>query len=191
MTRTIDSNTLRAMTRLDYRPIVLVEIDTPSLAIRLTSSTQDVVFESNTYIANALGGISTIAETADLNDAQISIIFSGIDPAIKAAVVASDFINSKVTVRVQFFDGGWKSSGDGLIYFIGSAASQNIASGQSSDITVSCKSKVASLSRPRSERYSDQEQQAQYPGDLGMQYASELASKDIIWPNAAWFKENQ
>lgn len=191
MTRTIDSNTLRAMTRLDYRPVVLVEIDTPSLPIRLTSNTQDIVFESNTYTANALGGISTISETADLNDAQISIIFSGIDPAIKAVVASPDFINSSVTVHIQFFDENWQPSGDGLIYFIGSAASQNIASGQSSDITVSCKSKVATLSRPRSERYSDQEQQAQYPGDLGMQYASELASKEIIWPNAAWFKENQ
>ncbi len=191
MPRTIDSGTITAMSQDSYKPVVLVEVNTPSLDIRLTSNTQDVVYDSNTYTAGALGGISTISETADINDAQISIIFSGIDPAIKAAVVASDFINSKVTVRVQFFDGGWKSSGDGLIYFIGSAASQNIASGQSSDITVSCKSKVASLSRPRSERYSDQEQQAQYPGDLGMQYASELASKDIIWPNSAWFKENQ
>ena len=113
-----------------------------------------------------------------------------IDAAIKAAVVAPDFINSKVTVRIQFFDQDWVTSGDGLLYFIGSAASQNIASGQTSAITVSCKSRIASLSRPRSERYSDQEQQAQYPGDLGMQYASELASKTIIWPSSEWFKED-
>lgn len=191
MPRTIDSGTMRAMTRGDYRPVILVEIITPSLNIRLTSNTQDIVYNSNTYTANAMGGISAIPETSDLNDAQVSIGFSGIDPAIKAAVVASDFINSKVTVRVQFFDSNWQSAGDGLLYFSGSAASQNIASGQSSEIMIACKSKIASLSRPRSERYSDQEQQAQYPGDLGMQYASELASKQIIWPSAEWFKENQ
>lgn len=189
MTRSVDSNTLRAMTRQDYKPVVLVEIITPSLNIRLTSNTQDLVFDGDTYTAGLLSGISEIPETTDLKDAQIALGFSGIDPAIKAAVVSPDFINSKVTVRIQFFDQNWVSSGDGLIYFIGSAASQNIASGQSSAITVSCKSRIASLGRPRSERYSDQEQQAQHPGDLGMQYASELASKEIIWPAAAWFKE--
>lgn len=190
MTRTIDSNTLRAMTRDDYRPVVLVEVVTPSLNIRLTSNTQDVTFDGDLYTAGLLSGISEIPETTDLNDAQIAVSFSGIDTAIKAAVVAPDFINSKVTVRIQFFDQDWVTSGDGLLYFIGSAASQNIASGQTSSITVSCKSRIASLSRPRSERYSDQEQQAQYPGDLGMQYASELASKTIIWPSSEWFKED-
>ena len=190
MPRTIDSNTLRAMTRDDYRPVVLVEVVTPSLNIRLTSNTQDVTFDGDLYTAGLLSGISEIPETTDLNDAQIAVSFSGIDAAIKAAVVAPDFINSKVTVRIQFFDQDWVTSGDGLLYFIGSAASQNIASGKTSAITVSCKSRIASLSRPRSERYSDQEQQAQYPGDLGMQYASELASKTIIWPSSEWFKED-
>ena len=190
MTRLVDSNTLRAMTRDDYRPVVLVEIVSPSLNIRLTSNTQDVVFDTDTYTAGLLSGIGEISETTDLKDAQTAITFSGIDAAIKAAVVASDFINSSVTIRIQFFNQNWQSSGDGIIYFSGAVASQNIASGQTSSITVSCKSRIASMSRPRSERYSDQEQQAQYPGDLGMQYAAELASKEIIWPSAAWFKED-
>ena len=191
MTRLIDQGTIRAMSKDSYRPIVLIEIETPSFPIRLVSNMQDVVFGGNTYTSGVIGGISDIAETTDLNDAQISIILSGVDPAIKAAVVAPDFINSPITVRIQFFDEQWVTSGDGLIYFVGSAASQNIASGNSSEITISCKSKIATLSRPRSERYSDQEQQAQYPGDLGMQYATELASRLIVWPAKEWFKENE
>lgn len=194
MPRTIDSGTMRAMTKASYRPVILVEILSPSLPIRLTSNSQDLVYNSNTYTAGGLGGISAIPETDDLNDSQISIIFSGVDPAIKAAVVASDFINSSVSVRAQFFNDNFESSGDGLLYFTGSVASQNIASGASSEITISCKSLIASLSRPRSERYSDQEQRAYADSlgttDLGMQFASELASRDIIWPTAEWLKEN-
>lgn len=191
MTRSIDQGTLRAMSLDSYRPVILIEINTPGLFIRLTSNMQDVVFDGNTYTAGALSGVGGIAETDDLNDAQMSIIFSGIDPAIKSAVVSSNFINSPISVRIQFFDEQWVAHGDGLVYFIGSAAGQNIASGQTSEITVSCRSRMASLSRPRSERYSDQEQQAQYPGDLGMQFASELASRTIVWPNSQWFKDNE
>ncbi len=197
MPRTIDSGTMRAMCRADYRPIVLIEIETekapptPSSFIRLTSNNQDLTYNSQTYTAGGIGGISTLSESDDLSDAQLSIILSGVDPAIKAAATASDFLNSKVTVRIQFFNERYQSSGDGLLYFTGSVSGQNIASGRTSEITLSCKSIIASLSRPRSERYSDQEQQAQHAGDLGMQFASELASRDIIWPAAEWFKENQ
>ena len=191
MSRLVDNGTIRAMSKGSYRPIVLVEIVTPSLNIRLVSNSQDVVYNGNTYTAGLLGGISEITESTDLNKAQISLIVSGVEPSIKAAVVAPDFINSKITVRVQFFDENWKTPGDGLIYFVGSAASQNIASSANSEITISCKSRIATLSRPRSERYSDQEQQAQHPGDLGMQYATELASRQIIWPARQWFKDNE
>ena len=191
MSRLVDNGTIRAMSKGSYRPIVLVEIVTPSLNIRLVSNSQDVVYNGNTYTAGLLGGISEITESTDLNNAQISLIVSGVEPSIKAAVVAPDFINSKITVRVQFFDENWKTPGDGLIYFVGSAASQNIASSANSEITISCKNRIATLSRPRSERYSDQEQQAQHPGDLGMQYATELASRQIIWPARQWFKDNE
>jgi len=190
MPRTIDTGTIRAMSKIGYKPVILIEILTPSLDIRLTSNMQDLTYNFNNYTAGLIGGISAIPETMDLKDSQISMILSGVDPAIKAAVVAPDFINSPVTIRVQFFNDQYKTAGDGFVYFIGSAASQNIASSSSSEITIGCRSRIASLGRPRSERYSDQEQQAKHPGDLGMQFASELASRDIIWPAAEWFKEN-
>ena len=87
----------------------------------------------------------------------------------------------------MFFDENWLSVGDGLSFLEGSARSQNIALGKQAEITVSCKSKISTLSRTRSERKSDQDQQAKYPGDLGMQYASTVSSQDIVWLASEWF----
>ena len=39
-----------------------------------------------------------------------------------------------------------------------------------------------------SKRESDQDQQAKYPGDLGMQYATTVSSKTIVWPASEWFE---
>lgn len=187
MSRVIDDATVLAMQADVVRPIVLVKIATPSLNILMTSGMQDIDFGGDTYTYGTLGNISTIPETDDLKDSSLSLTFSAVDPATIAAVSAADFVNSPVQVRVMFFDENWLSVGDGLSFFEGSASSQNIALGQQADITVSCKSKISTLSRPRSERYSDQDQQAKYPGDLGMQYASTVSSQDIIWPASEWF----
>lgn len=189
MSRSIDDATVLAMQEGVTRPIVLVKIATPSINILMTSAMQDVVFDGDTYTYGTLGNISTIPETDDLKDSSIALTFSAVDSATISAVSAPDFINSPVTVRVMFFDENWQTVGDGLSFFEGGASGQNIALGQSAEITVSCKSKIAALSRPRSERYSDQDQQAKHPGDLGMQYATTVSSKDIVWPSAAWFKQ--
>ena len=189
MTRLIDDATVLAMQEGVSRPVVLVKIATPLIDILMTSSMQDINFGGDTYTYGTLGNISTISETDDIKDSSITLAFSAIDPATIAAIASPDFVNSLVSVRIMFFDNDWQSVGDGLLYFEGGASSQNIALGVSAEITVNCKSKLSTLSRPRSERYSDQDQQAKYPGDLGMQYATTVSSKDIVWPDSAWFSQ--
>tara|TARA_R110002167_G_scaffold45515_5_gene136739 strand:+ start:2515 stop:3081 length:567 start_codon:yes stop_codon:yes gene_type:complete len=188
MSRIIDDATVLAMQADVTRPIVLVKVNTPSLDILMCSAMQDLDFGGDTYSYGVLGNISTINETDDLKDASITLTFSAVDPTIIAAVSGSDFVNSTVTVRIMFFDEDWQSVGDGLLFFEGGASSQNIALGQTAEISVNCKSKIAALNRARSERYSDQDQQAKYHGDLGMQYATTVSSKDIVWPAAEWFQ---
>ena len=188
MSRVIDDATILALSDDSVRPVFLVKIATPSFDILMCSAMQDVDFGGDTYIYGPLGNISTISETDDLKDSQTSITFSAVDPALISAVSGSDFINSDVSIQLMFFDDQWQPVGDGLLYFEGGAASQNIALGQTAEITVNCKSKLSTLSRPRSQRYSDQDQQAKHPGDLGMQYATTVSSKDVVWPSAEWFK---
>lgn len=187
MSRYIDDATVLVLQEPVKRPVVLVEIITPTIPIRMCSAMQDIEHEGETYTYGTLGNIGTVSETDNINDAQISIDFSAVDPATISAIGANNFINSPIKVIVVFYSDSWQPVGDGLLYFEGSAASQNIALGQSAQITVNCKSKIASLSRPRSERYSDQEQQAKHPGDLGMQYATTVSSQEIVWPSSAWF----
>lgn len=190
MSRSIDDATVLAANADIVRPVVLVEIITPSLDIRMCSLMQDIDFNGNTYTYGSLGNIGTINESDDITESSCTLTFGAIDSATVAAIAASDFINSPVSIRIMFCDEEWQPVGDGVIYFEGSAASQNIALGETAEITVNCKSKIASLNRPRSIRYSDQEQQAKYPGDLGMQYATTVSNANVRWPAAEWF-ENQ
>lgn len=79
-------------------------------------------------------------------------------------------------------------TGNVLLFSGFTAGAPSISYGQESRVVVQCKGKFAALDRARTERYADADQQRKYPGDLGMQYASVVASKEVVWPAASWYK---
>lgn len=204
--RTLTPETIAALNSGQVKFIVLASIITPSLAIRMTSDTSGTVFVSGggwddaltwddasiwddyegseLYVSGTLGSISDIDESKP-EETGIAITFSGVDIPTLSAAAMPDFINSPVKVRLLVSGGG--NSGSILLFDGVTSNAPSISYGNESKITVSCQGKFAALNRSRSERYADAEQQRKYPGDLGMQYASTVASKEVIWPAASFF----
>tara|TARA_R110002020_G_scaffold337389_1_gene552863 strand:- start:2136 stop:2660 length:525 start_codon:yes stop_codon:yes gene_type:complete len=174
----------------------------------MTSATADTTFNGELYTYGTLGQIGGLSESE--SEGGTSLTFSALDPAVLAALAAGGFLNAPVTIHVSpvdffvpvsFDSDAFKfdstlitfdsARGAGIAYFDGFATGLNIGIGSdSSSITLACSSKSQTIARPRSARYSDQEQQRNHPGDKGMEYASVIASKEVIWPARAWF-ENQ
>jgi hypothetical protein len=48
-------------------------------------------------------------------------------------------------------------------------------------IAITYESRLIDLTRARSRRHTDQDQQAEYAGDLGMEYVASLQEKEIPW----------
>lgn len=186
MPRTLSPEAITALSSDSPRFVVLVRIATPSLTLRMTSDTGPVSFGGETYMPGTLGGIGAVREGSDMAETTIGIDFSGVDLPTLAVAASPDFINSPVSVWLLVEGGG--QSGSVLLFSGFTAGAPNISYGQESRVMVQCKGKFAALDRPRTERYADQDQQRKYPGDLGMQYASTVSSRDVIWPAASWFK---
>lgn len=53
--------------------------------------------------------------------------------------------------------------------------------GQTATITLSVESRLIDLQRPRSRRYTHDDQQIYYPADLGLQYVADLQDKEFTW----------
>ena len=58
--------------------------------------------------------------------------------------------------------------------------------GQNSTITITAENSLVDLENPRERRFTDADQQLQFPGDLGLQYVGAIQNIDINWgiPNA-------
>lgn len=204
--RTLTPETIDALNSGQVKFIVLVSIITPSISLRMTSDTSNTVFLTDggwddtltwddakiwddyegaeLYVTGSLGNISDVSESKP-DDTGIAITFSGVDVPTLAAAAMPDFINSPVKVYLLVSGGG--SSGSILLFDGVTNNAPSISYGNKTEIAVSCQGKFAALNRTRSERYADAEQQRKYPGDLGMQYASTVASREVIWPAASFF----
>lgn len=213
MPRTLSPETIVALSSGSPRLSVLVRIQTPSITLRMTSDTGPVSFGGETYNPGTLGSIGAVREGHDMTETTIGIDFSGVDIPTLAVAASPDFLNSPVSVWLLASSGTIpaKLRGDSIdvtadnvtitadelggifrgsiLLFSGfTAGAPNISYGQESRVVVQCKGKFAALDRPRTERYADQDQQRKYPGDIGMQYASIVSSRDVIWPAASWFR---
>jgi hypothetical protein len=58
-------------------------------------------------------------------------------------------------------------------------------SGDTASITVQAESRFIELERTHERRYTDQDQQQLYPGDLGLEYVAGLQDKEIAWGQVA------
>ena len=188
--RTLSPDIVAAFESGAVHIIVLVEIVTPTLTVRMTSDTYDNEFNGETFVTGTLGSISAVDESGDISSTGISITFSGVDPTTLAVAASNGFLNSPVKIWLHISSDVSETEG-AMLFFDGfTTGAPSISYGNSSSVAVSCQGKFAALDRPRSERYADAEQQKKYPGDLGMQYASTVANKVVIWPAAKWFKNN-
>lgn len=215
MPRTISADAIAALSSGSPRFVVLVRIETPSLTVRMTSESGSVNFEGEVYEPGTLGNIGSVSESNDISQSSIGIDFSGVDIPTLAVASSADFINSPVSIYLLVGGGGIPAEfrGDSTLVtadssmvtadsagsvFTGNihlfsgytAGSPNISYGSESKVSVICRGKFAALNRKKTERYADQDQQRKYPGDIGMQYASTVASRDVIWPSASWFRNN-
>lgn len=186
MPRTLSPEAIAALSSGSPRFVVLVRIETPTLTLRMTSDGGPVEFGGETYTPGTLGSIGAVRENNDMTETTIGIDFSGVDVPTLAVASSPEFINSPVSVWLLVEGGG--ESGSVLLFSGFTAGAPNISYGQESRVVVQCKGKFAALDRPRTERYADQDQQRKYPGDIGMQYASTVSSRDVIWPAASWFQ---
>jgi hypothetical protein len=74
-----------------------------------------------------------------------------------------------------------------LVYFKGKMDLLSCEHGATGSITVTIRDNLADWARPRIERYTDQDQQARYPGDKGFEYVTAIADKEIIWPASSFY----
>jgi hypothetical protein len=180
-TRALTAGNLTQAASSSPTALFFVEMDFLSGFVRLCTAAHAVTWNSFTWLgAGLVGAIEDLKETTGLQAVGQKFTLSGVDTAYISLVLSQRYQGRPVRVWLSFVT----SSGlvaDPMLIFTGRMDTMTIQDGPSSTITINAESRLADLRRPRMRRYTDADQQSEYPGDLGLQYVSEVSERQIFW----------
>lgn len=187
MARSLTTAYKASITASRVLPVLMFYADFPSGAVRCWSGYGNLVWDGNTYTGvGNFGGVSKIDESSDQSAKGIVFTLCGIPSALIATALGEAYQGRVCSLWLATLDSSFAPVADPYLFFSGRMDVMEIEdSGDTATIRLTGENRLIDLNRPRSRRYTHEDQQIEYPGDLGLEYVPGLQDKKLYWGNAA------
>lgn len=164
------------------RPIYFAKFEFPGGDVRFWSGEGAKTFNSESYTGlGDLTGVAFPQENSNNSPQGAVFTLSGIPSSSTALALEENYKNAPVTVWFGARDDSDVIIVDPYIQFQGFIDVMSMDDdGENAAITVRCEAFAYGVG-PSAIRYTDEQQQREFPGDLGLQYVAGLQDKDILW----------
>lgn len=185
MTRSITAAVDSAFAGENVPLLLFAQLEFDSGTTRVTNCAYDVTWNGYTWTGvGALGSIDAVQEGADLQAYGLALKLSGIPTAQLAIALDEDYQGRAATIWAAPLDSNHQTIADPVIVFKGRMDTMPISMGRTGEIVLNLESRLVDWERARVRRYNDADQQAEYPGDLGLQFVEQMVEKQLIWGRA-------
>ena len=182
MTRGLTAGNVTEIAKQAVQPVLFIDMDFDSAALRVWSGVGSISWDSKTWLgAGHMGSISTIKETESIQAETLVLKLDGISSADIAITLTEPYQGRDVTVWLGFI------LNDAIIadpqqMFSGRMDVMEIDEGpETSSISVTVESRIIDLLKQKEWRYTHEDQQVDYPGDLGLEFVVDLQNKEFRW----------
>lgn len=185
MARDLPTSFAAAAAAASISPVFLVELQWPTGTVRAWNGYGDIAFGGNTYTGTGhLGTLSPIKESRDGAANGVQLRLSGIPSALVALALANDTQGRPAKIYFGLLNASAGFTVDPYLIFDGVIDICPIEDdGTTATITINLEKELID-SRARGRRYTDEDLQIEYPGDLGLEYVAGLQNKEITWGKA-------
>ena len=168
------------------RPVYFVDIDFASGPFRANSSDRDIVYNTFTYTGvGNLGQISETSTTTGTAATGIKLTLTSIPQAQAANISEENIRNRKVVVSIALLDAANAILTAPFVFFSGNMDSMTMDIGRVITVQCSATSKLINWARAINSRYTNEEQQSKFPGDIGFQFVNKLVTLKLQWGTGA------
>jgi hypothetical protein len=183
MSRDLDTTTDNAAQASHVVPYTLVELDYESGAVRIASTPFDITYDGDTYLGvGRLGSISAIQEGPEQKSYGVSMELSGIPASYFAEMSQERFQDRACRIWVGFLDAeSHRPDGAPAQMFGGRMDVVALQLGQTITVTLTAESRLVDWERAPNRRFTDQDQQRAFPGDLGLQFVQATTDMELPW----------
>ena len=182
MTRDVHSSALSAAAGEAVSAVTFVELQFSSGTLYANNSPLNIPFGGNTYLGvGKLGAIAEIEESTDTAASTMTLGLVGIDTTLVSASLNEDYKNREAIISVAFLGTQDEVLGAPAVVFRGRMDSMSVEIGDVANIQLSIVNRLADWERTRNGRYTNEEQQKNYPGDKGLEFMVQATEKEIYW----------
>ena len=187
MARSITTAFKNAIKSSVVRPLLAVELEFSTGTLRFWNGYGDLTMTaggaSNTFTGlGALMGVSAIAESDQIEAIGASLSLTGIKSSFISTALSGNYTNRNASIFLGVFDTSKSVIADVYTLFKGKMDIMKIDEGpESATITLNLENRLIALDRPLNRRFTHEDQQERFSGDLGLEFVPDLQDKEIIW----------
>lgn len=185
MARTIASSILSKIGDAAVYPFYAIELEFDNNPVYSWTGVGSITIDGNEYtgVANMLQ-ISDVHETQDISAKGMTLTLSGIPSALLALALTEPYQGRICKVYLGFMT-SWESpdaSPDVMEVFSGYMDQMTIEEGaETSTIAVSVESRLIDLERPRTRRYTSENQKIRHAGDRAFDFIESMQDQRLVW----------
>lgn len=174
---------LAAVQSTNLRPAFFVEAHFVNGPIYVWSGRGSIVWGGHTWLGvGSLGSISTIEEGSSIDAKGITITLSGIDSDLLGDILTEFQVGLPVIVNLGLFDATLTLIDTPVIAWAGRMDQPTIdVDGQTCTISINCENRLVEMNVAVDRRYTNEDQQLDFPGDRGMEFVSSIQDVTIYW----------
>lgn len=181
MSRDISATNLAEINAAHLYEVVLVkfEFDTP---VYVHSGVGSISYGGNTYLGvGSFGSLTAPREQEQVTPASINLVLDGITSAHITEALDSGNLYDPVTVYVGYRQDDGTLVDDPWVLWKGWYEYASISLGAESAVNITCQHDLSILSEKAGDRYSDEDQQSKFTGDVGLEFAADMSGTKLLW----------
>lgn len=185
MARPLDTGVQAASIASQVTLVAAVKLQFQTGTVFANTSPYSLVIAGDTYLGvGQFGSVTDVQESVEVRSFQTSLKLSGVDPADIGLALGAGYKNQPGTIYAVFLNNlTHQIIGTPPIIFKGLMDVMAITFGAdgSAGVELSLSNRLANWDVARIRRYTDEDQQAAFPGDLGCSLVAAMQDKEVIW----------
>jgi len=183
MARSITSGFQTEIEAQGLNPRLFIKAEFDSGALRLWSGLGNITFNSEVYTgAGDLLDVSAVEESQELRANTVVFSLDGLDSAVVSLALTENYQGRKITMWFAVLDNNGAIIADPYKLFSGQMDVMEITDdGDKAILKMSAESDLIDLRDAKERRYTHEDQQLYYPGDLGLEFVSKINDIELSW----------
>ena len=187
MARSITTAFNNAITSQVVTPIIASELEFSDGTLRFWNGYGNITMTAggSSKVFTGLGdflGISPISESSTLQMSGVTLSMSGIKSSLISTALSAQYTNRNGAIYLGMYDTSRNVIADVYTVFKGTMDVLNISEqGNTATITLNIESRLISFDLPVDRKYTLEDQQVDFPNDVGFEFIPDLQDKEITW----------